>query len=888
MRWLRRFRRSFNALLGGDEADREVDEEMRIHLEMEAEDLVRTRGLSPEEARREARVGFGGAERFKEEARDMRRARPLENLVRDASYGVRGLRRSPGFAAVAVLSLGVGIGGTVAIFSVVEGVLLRPLPYPQPESLVTVWGRFLPESGFDFPRFPVAPPEFWDYQEQNRSLEDLAAYHTSGATLTGPEMEPQRVTGARVTGNFFGTVGVSAALGRTIQPGDDPPGGAPVVVLGHRLWQTRYGGDPSMVGRTIMVDGEASEVLGVMPPGFAYPGAASVLWRPLGLDPAVHTDRTSHFIQMVGRMAPAVTLDETRAELATLMSRWKSDYPGIHTGHFLIASSLTDDVVGSVRGILWVLLGAVFLVLLIACANVANLMLARSEARAQEMAMRGALGARRRRLMQQMLTESVILSTAGGVVGMGLAWGSVRLIMALGADAIPRSEAVGLHGTMLVFAVGVTALTALLFGLAPALRAGRHSPAEVLREGARGGTGGRGAARMRAGLVVAEMAVAVLVAAGAALMIRSFETLNAVDPGFDPEGVLMAQLSLPSTSYPDAPAVAAFHRDLKGRLEALPGVTAVSAASNLPLYSTPSNVDFEIEGAPAAAPGEPARSGDLVFALPDYPAAMGIRMLEGRFFHGSDDTEAPWVAVVNRTAARMFWGDRSPVGSRIRASGSADRPWSTVVGVIDDVKWASLDAEHRPAYYVPVAQGPWRPSTGYYTLRVEGDPLALAPAVRNAVGELDQRLPLIRLASLQEVVSESLARPRFAMVLLSLFGAVALGLGAVGIYGVMSYSVARRRRELGIRMAFGAGRGSTGGLVLRQGMRLAFLGVALGVLAALASTRFMSGLLYGVSPTDPLTLAIVSCVLLGVAFAACWIPAFRAVRLDPVEALRTE
>ncbi|HUH12674.1 MAG TPA: ABC transporter permease [Longimicrobiales bacterium] len=889
MGWFRQLRRRLRALARRSSVEREMDEEMRLHLELEAEDLARTRGLSPAQAWRQARLAFGGVERHKEEARDARRTRPLEDLARDAAYAVRGLRRSPGFATVAVLTLGLGIGGTAAIFSVVRGVLLRPLPYPEHEALVTVWSRFLPESGFDFPQFWVSPPEFLDYREENRSLAELAAYSTVGVTLTGAGAEPQRVQGAMVSGDFFRTLGIEAALGRVLRPEDDPPGGTARVVMGHGLWRSRYGGDPAVIGRTMVVDGEAFEVVGVMPAGFAYPSPQTVLWGPIGLDPANRSNRGNHFLELVGRLAPGVSLAQARAEMATLMARWKEEYPETHTGHFLIVNSLMDDMVGSVRGALWVLLGAVAFVLLIACANVANLILARNEARRQELAVRGALGAGRRRLIQQLLTDSLILAFGGGLLGVLLAWAGMRGILGLGAGSIPRADAVSLDAGVLLFALGVTLVTALLFGLAPALRSGARAPADALASGGRSGVGGRRAARLRAGLIVAEVALAVVLVAGAGLMLRSFGALTAQDPGFRPEGLLMAQLALPSRSYGDIAAVAAFHRELTTRLGILPGVVSVSGASDLPLYEAPPNVDFEIDGAPAPDPGEPARSGDLVFALPDYPETMGIRLLEGRFFTPSDDVAAPRVAVVNRTASRIFWRERSPIGARIRtAGGDGSRPWSTVVGVIDDVRWEGLDADPRPAYYLPVAQPAWRPSTLYYTLRVAGDPLALGPAVRRTVAGMDERLPLIRLSAMEELVGDSVARPRFVTVLLALFGAVALSLGAIGIYGVVSYGVTRRRRELGIRMALGAGRAATALLVLAQGMRLALVGVALGLVLAFATTRLMAGLLYGVSPTDPLTLAAVSGVLLGVAAAACWLPALRAVRVDPVASLRAE
>lgn len=887
MSWYDAVLQRWNALFRRTARERELTEEMRLHVELEAEELARLRGLPPEEARRRAGAAFGSMDRYTEDLRDQRGTRALEDLARDATYAMRGLRRSPGFAAVAVLTLGLGIGATAAIFSVVRGVLLRPLPYAEPAQLVTLWTRFLPESGLDFPQFWVSAPEYFDYREANRSLTRVAALSTVGVTITGTDAEPQRVDGALVTGEFFRTLGVGAALGRVLTPADDVPGGTARVVLGDGLWRNRYGADPSILGRTITIDGASFEVVGIMPPGFAFPARETVVWGPLGLDPADRTGRGAHSLQLIGRLAPDVPLEQARAELATLMTAWEAEFPDMHTGHFLIMNSLTDDVVGSVRGTLWVLLGAAALVLLIACVNVANLSLARNEARKQELAVRGTLGAGRRRLVQLLFTDSIVLALAGGVLGTLLGAFGLRVLLRLGGDAIPRADAVALDGAVLLFALGVTLLTTLLFGLAPALRIRQHTPAEALGRFQRGGTGGVRETRLRAALIVAEVALAVVVVAGAGLMIRSFETLTAEDPGFRAEHVLMTQLALPSRHYEDVAAVAAFHRELSTRLAALPGVAAVSGASDLPLYEAPPNVDFEIAGAPPVGVGEPLRSADLIFALPEYPATLGIRMLEGRFFAPSDDVAAPHVAVVNRTAVRMFWNGRSPLGARIRTTGS-DGPWHTVVGVIDDVKWEGLDAELRPAYYMPVAQPAWRPSTLYYTIRVAGEPLALAAAVRAAVADIDERLPLIRVASLDALVDESVARPRFVMTLLAVFAAVALTLGTIGIYGLLNYTVDRRRRELGIRMALGADRAATARLVVRQGMRLAGIGVLLGLACALLATRLIAGMLYGVEPTDPVTLGAVCAVLLGTAALACWLPARKAVRLDPVTALRTE
>lgn len=878
---------ALRSLLRKERAELELDEELRFHLDREVERLE-AQGVEAPEARSRALRSFGGVERWKEEVRDARGLRLLDDLRQDLAYGVRGLRRGPGFAAVAVITLGVGIGASTAVFSVVDGVLLEPLPYPEPQELVTIQGRFLPESGFDFPYFPLSPPEYRDYRQQARSMADVGAYSTIGVTLTGPEGDPQRVQGALVTANLFDVLGVEPILGRSFAADEDVPNGPAVVVLGHALWRSRYGGDPAIVGRSILANGAPAEVIGVMPPGFAYPAESQQIWGTLGLDPASQTNRSSHWLFATGRLAAGVGLAEAEAEMETLMAAWKAEFPSVHTGHFLILRSLEDQVVGEARPMLLVLLGGVGFVLLVVCANVANLLMARGEARTRELAVRGALGAGRWRLGRQLLTESVILALVGGAVGVGLAWLGVGGLVALGADSIPRAALVQVDGDVLAFCAGVSLLTAVLFGIAPAVQGGRADPGAVLREGGRAGTGGRSRTRFRRGLVAVEVALAVLLVAGAGLLLRSFAELLRVDPGFRAEGVLVAQISLPSTDYPDLPAVAAFHGRLQERLAALPGVRSVSAAGDLPLLETPPNVDFEIDGLPPVAPGQPARSGDLVFALPGYTEALGIRMVEGRFLEPTDHRDAPPVAVVNRTAAELYWPDRSPLGARIRMSSSEPGPWHTVVGVVEDVLFASLDATPRQAWYLPVSQAPWSARTLYYVVATSGDPARLAPAVRGAIWELDERLPLIRLEPLERVVAASLSRPRFVATLLTGFAAIALLLGAIGIYGVMAFSVAQRARELGIRMVLGARRGQTAWLVVRQGLGLALAGLLLGVPAALGLTRLLGGLLYGVSPTDPLTFGAAALALLAAASLACWLPARRAVRLDPAESLRLE
>ena len=889
-----RLLRRLRALFHRREMERDMDEEVRFHVEMEANDLVRTEGLSGAEARRRALVAFGGDDHVRERARDVYGLRRIEDLIQDARQALRMMRRAPGFTVVAVLTLALGIGATTAIFSVVDGALLKPLPYPESDRLVSVWSRFLPESGFDFPQFPLSPPEYSDYRAHTQTLDGVAAYHGYRATVLQSDGTALPTRGVASTTNLFDVLGMHPVLGRTPHEAEALAGGggSGVVVLGHALWRRAFAGDSSVIGRAVRINGRAVEVIGVMPAGFAYPTAETELWSPLAFDQDEQLNRSAHFLVAVGRLAEGADIDRARAEMDALMVQWKAEYPDVHTGHFLYMQPLIDDIVAEARPALLMLLGAVGFVLLIVCTNVVNLLLARGEARQRELAVRRAIGANRMRLVRQFLVEGAVLSLVGGLAGIALAYLAIDMTHTLGADSIPRAGNIAVDGRVLLFSTGVAMFCTLVFAVAPALALSAAEPHTMMGDESRSATSGAGRLRWRNALVAAQVALAVVVVIGAGLTLRSFGELTAVDPGFDADRVLVAGLSLPSGDYAESADVVRAYENLVDRLANLPGARSAGAVSTLPLGGEASNIDFRIDGMPPPAPGEPATSGDMIVADPGYAAAMGIDIIEGRFFEPEDRIAGMPVAVVNRRLARMFWPNESAVGKRIRIARDADIPWLTIVGVIDDVQFRTLSDDVRPAWYVPLAQMPLslgQPARSFtVAIRTAGEPAALASSLRDAVRAIDPTLPVIRMRPLEHVVAESVATPRFTMAMLGLFAALSLILGAIGIYGVLSHAVARRTREFGIRIALGAGRRQIATIVLGPAMRIVIVGLAIGLASALLATRLMRGLLFGVSATDPVTYAGVAAVVCTVGIAACVLPLWRALTADPVRALRAD
>ncbi|MEK6303158.1 MAG: ABC transporter permease [Acidobacteriota bacterium] len=821
----------------------------------------------------------------------------METFLHDIRYSFRMLRKSPGFTAVATLTLALGIGANSAIFSVVNALLLRPLPFKDPDRLVRIWGKFEKDG---IPKNWISEPELIDLNQMSESFEDIAAYQGSGVNLTGNQ-DPVRINAAFVNASLFPVLGINATLGRTFSADEDQPGRNKVALLGHNLWQSRFASNPNVIGESIGINGENYTVLGVMPAGFQFPDQDDV-WLPLAIDRNKPDDRGSHSLEVVAKLKPGYTPEQAGVELnniaTTLQERYPNNYsPDGGFGFFFVP--MLDELVGKLRPALWVLVGAVGFVLLIACVNVANLLLSRAGARAKEFAVRAALGAGRGRLVRQLITESLLLSLIGSALGLALAWTAVRLFVALGPPDIPRMSEISLDWRVAGFSLFVSILTGLVFGLAPALQASKPDLQDALKEGGRGSTGGRH--RLRNVLVVSEVAIALVLLVGAGLMIKSFGKLLDLDLGFRSGKTLTMRLSLPSTKYKEDAQQAAFYRQLLERVRVLPGVESASVISHLPLsgsYSSGSTAveNAEVEEGLRHFQGIPYIEADRRSVSADYFSTLGIALKEGRLLTEADNETAPPVAVVDELFQRRFWPNGSAVGKRFIAqfNDGKDIKWGQIVGVvahvrhygIDQVKQYGLAQEGREQVYFPYLQRP--NDRMYLAVRTGMEPLSLAGAVRGEVLALDKDQPVYDVKSMDQLVSSSLAERQLNMVLLGGFSLIALLLAAVGIYGVMSYSVAQRTHEMGIRMALGAKQSNVLSLVVRQGMTLALAGVAAGLVGAFALTRLMTSLLYGVSTTDPLTFGAIAVILTGVALVACLVPARRATKVDPMIALRYE
>jgi putative ABC transport system permease protein len=817
----------------------------------------------------------------------------MTGVIQDISYACRLLRRRPAFTLFVVLTLAIGIGANTAVFTVVNGVLLRPLPYPESDRLVNVWGRFDPESGFDFPQFVLSGPEYLDYRNQNTTLEGVAAFTARSLTVGGPGADPERVPGVAITANLLGILRATPAIGRSFSDDEMKVDGPPAVLLSHGYWQSRFGADPAIVGRTVPLNGQPVTVVGVMPPSFAFPRPDVRMWTPLRIDPANPGGRSAHGLRAIGRLAPGVPLERAEAEMRTLMNNWKAAFPDIHTGHYLFIRPMLEDVVGQIRPALMLLLAATGFVLLIVCANVGSIVLARGEARTREMAIRGALGAERARLVRLSLIESAILAACGGLLGLLLAGAGIQALVAIDPASVPRSYELDLDYRVLAFAAAVSILSAGLFGVAPALRGSRAELQTTLRESSHAMTGGANRQVFRRGLVSVEVALTVVLVLGAGLMLRSFARLVSVEAGFRPEGLVTAGLSLPPASYREPEKVEAFYSSLLDRLRTIPGVRSVSAGSTVPMWNDAGVWDFEVEGKPAPSPGQPAWNAKAVIVRPAYFETLGVQVIAGRLFTEHDDERSQPVVIVNETMARKFFAGEDPVGRRLRIAGvdGADA-WMTIVGVTSSVRTDGLDEPAAPAYHFLQSQLPRTNGDAARSLsillRTDGDPEPAMRALRTVVRELDPALALYDVQTADAIVAQSVARPRFTVSLLALFAAVALLLGASGIYGVLAYTVARRTHEIGIRRALGAQPSRLAREVIAGGIMPVVVGLAIGLPAAYWSSRWWSSQLFEVSAADPLTYLQVTIGVLIVSLIATVVPVRRALKVSPIVALRDE
>jgi len=815
----------------------------------------------------------------------------MDTLLQDLRTGLRGLRRSPGFTTAALITLALGMGATSAIFSVVRAVLLAPLPYSEPDRRVLIWSRW---TGFD--KTWLSNQEVVDYRSQSRTLSAVAAWGTGQQNLTG-DGDPLRVGVGTVTANTFEVLGAAPLLGRTIRPEEDVPNGPQVMVLGYRLWQSHFGSDASILGRKVLLDDVPFEVVGVMPEGFRLPtdftedaAEPTELWRAIQFDMS-DLERGSHGFYGAAVLAPGQTARSATDELRALTQRWTEEglYPAA-MAFTAFAVPLDEEIRGGVRPALWILSAAVAFLLLIACSNVASLLLVRGDARVREMALRTAVGAGPSRLVRQLFTESLLLAIGGAVLGLGVAAVGLRTLIALDPTSLPPLAPVTLDGPVVAFALGVGVLTTLLFGLLPALRTLRLNLVDALREGSQQATVGSARQRLRGTLVVAQVALAVILIVGAGLMLRSLVALGRIDLGFNPDQVLTLRLSVPAARYDTPEKVVGFYRDLLTRVRALPGVQSAGAVRVLPLATTIGDYGLDIEGY-EERPGANAK-GDWQIVSDGAFEAMGMRLVRGRWFTAADRSESQPVAVINETMARQYWRDGQAVGGRLRV-GNMKNPWATVVGIVSDERHNGVTGLVKEKFYIPHSQ--WHVATGgnlvrnaFIVVRSTSDPLRLAGPVRAEVRNLDAGVPVANVRLMRDVVSTSLATPRLTGFLLGTFAVMALLLAAVGLYGVLAYLVARRTHEIGIRLAIGADRGQVIAMVLRQGLTLAVIGLAAGFAFSLGLTRLMSSVLYEVTPTDPWTYAGVGIGLLLVAVGASAIPAFRAARVNPLDALRSE
>jgi predicted permease len=873
------------SLLGKARVERELDRELSFHLDQQIEENIGL-GMAPDEARFAAMRSLGGAAQIQEECRDTRRTRQIETLWSDLRYAVRTLKRTPGFTVVIVLTLGLAIGANSAIFSVIEGVLLRPLPYPHPDRLVRIYFNSDAQA-----KFPLNPNDFRDFRERTRSFDSVAAITRRDVQLSGMG-EPVMLRGFRVTAGYFRMLGLSPARGREFTTDDELRGRGRLVILSDRLWRSRFASDPEIVGRTITLNAQSFSVVGVMPPGARHPGNTFHavadgdtvdLWSPYTFDDDP-TDRRSHFMDGIGRLRPGVSPEQATADLSAVLAQLATEHTG--KGWRVFTVPLYQELVGRSQRMLLVLLGAVGLLLLIACVNAANLLLARSSARVREIAVRSALGAARTRIVRQLLTESVVIALAGAALGTLCAVGGVRVLVACLPADFPRAAEIRLDSTVFAFTLIVAVLTGLLFGLVPALTASRTDLQHSLREGGRGAIGTSRQLRLRNMLVVSETSLACVLLIAAGLLLHSFVNLLRADPGFRPEQVLTAKIALPVEHYRTGAEQVRFFERLVADLESLPGVQAAGVGTDLPWTGYDGNADgYTVEGRPPEFNAKTTARYHVASA--DYFRALGIPLLRGRFFTSHDVEAAPTVIVVNEAMAARYWPGEDAIGKRISFRGAPqEKDWIRIVGVVKDVQDQPDGRAARPAFWLPLAQ---EPGAGMWVaVRSSADPAVLANQFRLALRQLNPELAIGDLRFMNQIADAALSSQRFALFLVGLFAALALLLATIGMYGVISYSVNQRMHEFGLRMALGARPADLVRLIVSQGLKLSIAGAAIGLLCAAALARLLGSLLYGVSGTDPVTFAAVAMVALVTMMLACYRPARRATGADPMHSLRSE
>jgi predicted permease len=924
--WIHRLR---GTLLPG-RRDADLEEELRLHLEMAAEEASRSGGLNSADSARAARLKVGGTSQALDNLRDQRGLPWLDDLTRDVRHGLRTLRRSPGFTAVALVTLALGIGANTAIFSIVNGVILQPLVYPRPEQLMRLTTQF-PVVG-STSSVGLSYPEYVEFREMNQSFAHIGVFTTGrgntggGAGAWTGEVNlsagdrPLRVRSAAVDEHLINALGVQPAHGRFFGSGETDAmaarpglGGPPIAILSHELWQTAFGGQP-LVGGTVNVDGRPHDVIGIMPPGVDLMDYRPEIWLPIGVHPVIRQIRNSHLINVIGRLKDGVTPQAAQTELNVFLENWgeragttghvPTKHPSSAEDHALQLQPLRDAIVGDASRAIWVLQAAVGLVLLIGCANLANLAMARAESRRREFAVRTALGASRGRLLRQTLTEAMLLSVGGGVIGVWLARAGVQALVLIYPTSLPRTRDVAIDVPVLLFAFGVSMGTGLLFGLAPVWHKQARDLVTVLKEGGERGASGGGRHHIRSALVIAEVALAIVLGTSAGLLLRSVDNLTRVDAGFDRSRLVTFSITLPRGTS-DAWERAQVYQRLLETLRVTPGVQAATAMSDLPLNRFVQGFTTRIEN-DTPATGQTSEIVDYYqFVLSDYFQTMGIPILAGRSFDRTDTSSLERVAVINETLANRLWKGRNPLGQRLRPNlsasmGTSANPWHTVIGVAKDVKEGGVDRETGTELYLFTEQpappddgtkSPWRPNappTMNLALRTSLPPATLSQTLEAAVREVDPTVPIVRLRDMDAVFAESIRRPRLLAQLLGAFAGLALLLAAAGTYGVLSYMVTERRREIGIRMALGAARPSVIGLVMKQGLQSTVIGVAVGIAGAVGVNQMIAKLLFGVRPTDPTTFAAVIVTIALVAFIACWLPAWRASRLDPNVVLRAD